>query len=153
MGFELKQTSSHLDVAKAELEAHQRRPERQTTSPNRKVGVAQAGTARAQSKAAKDAASTAAAKDRELGRLQMQLADAQRKHAAAMDVKEGVKSKAECEETLRKQAGQRTVSSEKAKSKPDTALEKAQAKNARLRQLKNDSNKRARKAEKKSSRM
>ena len=42
---------------------------------------------------------------------------------------------------IRKQEGRREVSSEKAKSKADTALEKAQAKNARLRQLKNDSNK------------
>ena len=45
------------------------------------------------------------------------------------------------------------MSSEKAKSKFDAALDKAQAKNARLRQLKNDSNKRAREAEKKSGRM
>ena len=45
------------------------------------------------------------------------------------------------------------MSSEKAKSKSDTALEKAQAKNARLRQLKNGSNKRAREAENKNSRM
>ena len=48
MGFELKQTSSHLDVAMAELEAYQRRSERQITSLNRKVDVAQAGTATAQ---------------------------------------------------------------------------------------------------------
>ena len=153
MGSELKQTSSHLNVAKAELEAYQRRSERQITSLNRKVDVAQAERARAQSKAAMDVASTAAAKDREVERLQMQLADAQRKHAAAMDVKEGAELKAKRQETLRKQAERRAVSSEKAKSKSDTALEKAQAKNARLRQLKNDSNKRAREAEKKSSRM
>ena len=101
--------------------------------------MAQAGTARAKSKAAKDVASTAAAKDRELERLQMQLADAQRKHAAAMDAREGTKFKAKREGTprkqaerravtLRKQAGRRAVSSERAKSKSDTALEKAQAK-------------------------
>ena len=63
MGFEMRQTSSHLNVAKAELEAYQRRSERQTKGLNRKVDVAQAGTARAQSKVAKDVASTAAAKD------------------------------------------------------------------------------------------
>ena len=90
---ELKQTSSHLDVAMVELEAHQHRSERQTTSLNRKVDVAQAGTARAQSKAAKDVASTAAAKDRELERLQMQTAGAQRKHAAAMGAKGGAEIK------------------------------------------------------------
>ena len=83
----------------------------------------------------------------------MQLADAQRKHAAAMDAKGGAKFKAKREEALRKQAERRAVSSEKAKSKSDTVLEKAQAKNARLRQLKNGSNKRAWEAEKKSSRM
>ena len=83
----------------------------------------------------------------------MQLADAQRKHAAAMDAKGGAEFKAKREGALCKQAEWRAVSSEKAKSKSDTALEKAQAKNARLRQLKNDSNKRAREAEKKSSRM
>ena len=49
MGFELKQTSSHLDVAKAELEAYQSFPERQTTSLYRKVDVAQVETAREQS--------------------------------------------------------------------------------------------------------
>ena len=92
----------------------------------------------------------------------MQLADAQRKHAAAMDAREGAEFKAKREETLRKQAerragtlrrhaGRRAVSPEKAKSKSDKALEKAQAKSTRLRQLKNDSNKRAREAEKKSS--
>ena len=68
MGSELKQASSRLNVAKAELEAYQRRSERQVTSLNRKADVTQAETARAQSKAAKDVASTAAAKDRELGR-------------------------------------------------------------------------------------
>ena len=109
MGFELKQTSSHLDVAKAELEAYQRRPERQITSPNGKVDVAQAGTASVKSKAAKDVASTAAAKDRELERLQMQPADAQREHAAAMDAKKGAEFKAKREETLRKQAERRAV--------------------------------------------
>ena len=153
MGSELKQTSSHLDVAKAELEAYQRRSEKQITSLNRKVDVAQAETARAQPKAAMDVASTAAAKDRELERLQMQLTDAQRKHAAAMGAMGGVEFKAKCQGTLCKQAERRAVSSEKAKSKSDTALEKAQAKSARLRQLKNDSNKRAREAEKKSGRM
>ena len=45
------------------------------------------------------------------------------------------------------------MSSVMAKSKSDTALEKAQAKNARLRQLKKGSNKRAREAEKKNSRI
>ena len=72
-----------MDVTKAELEAYQRRPERQITSPNGKVDVAQAETASVKSKAAKDVASTAAAKDREPERLQKQLADAQRKHADA----------------------------------------------------------------------
>ena len=94
----------------------------------------------------------------------MQLADAQRKHAAVMDAKEGAEFKAKREETLRKQAergavalckqvGRRAVCSEKAKSKSDTALEKAQAKNARLRQLKSDSIKRAQEAERKSGMM
>ena len=69
MDFELEQASSNLDVAKAELGAHQRHSERHIMSLNGKVDVAQAGTARAQSKTAKDVASTAAAKDRELGRL------------------------------------------------------------------------------------
>ena len=69
----------------------------------------------------------------------MQLADAQRKHAAAIDAKEGKEFKAKREGTLRKQAGRRAVSSEKAKSKSDTALAKAQAKNTRLRQLMNGS--------------
>ena len=45
------------------------------------------------------------------------------------------------------------MSSEKGKLKSDTALEKAQAKNARLRQLKNNSNKQAQEAEKESSRI
>ena len=45
--------------------------------------MAQAETASVKSKAAKDVASTAAAKDREPERLQKQLADAQRKHADA----------------------------------------------------------------------
>jgi len=83
----------------------------------------------------------------------MHIADAQRKHAAAMDAKGGAGFKAKREETLRKQVERRAVSSEKAKSKTDTALEKAQAKNTRLRQLKNDSNKQAREAEEKSSRI
>ena len=92
----------------------------------------------------RSSSSTAAAKDRELERLQMQPADAQREHAAAMDAMKGAEFKAKREETLRKQverravmlrrqAGRRAVSSKKAKSKSDTALEKAQAKNARLR--------------------
>ena len=89
IGSELKQTSSHLDVAKAELEAYQRRSERQTTSLNRKADVAEAETSRAQSKAAKNVALTVAAKDRELERPQMQPTDAQRKHAAATGTKEG----------------------------------------------------------------
>ena len=70
-----------------------------------------------------------------------------------MDAREGAEFKAKRKGTLRTQAEWRAVSSEKAKSKSGTALEKAQAKNARLRQLKNDSNKRAREAEKKSSRI
>ena len=58
---------------------------------------------------AKDVASTAAAKDRELERLQMQLAGAQRKHAAVMSAREGAEFKAKREKTLRKQAERRAV--------------------------------------------
>ena len=70
-----------------------------------------------------------------------------------MEAREGAEFKAKRKGTLRTQAEWRAVSSEKAKSKSDTALEKAQAKNARLRQLKNGSNRRAREAEKRIYRM
>ena len=66
--------------------------------------MARAGTARTQSKAAMDAASTAAAKDNEPERLQAQLAGAQRKHAAAMGAKEGAEFRAKRAKALRKQA-------------------------------------------------
>ena len=52
--------------------------------------------------------------------------------------------KAKRAETQRKQAERRTASSEKAKAKSDAALEGALATSARLRELKNGCNKRAR---------
>ena len=79
--------------------------------------MAQTKAARAESKAAGDVASTAAAKDRELDRLQAQLDGALRKYAAAVGAKEGAELKAKRAETQRKQAERRTASSEKAKAK------------------------------------
>ena len=73
LGLQLKQALSDLEVAKAGLEAYERLSGRQVASLERKVGVAQTKAARAESKAAGDVASTAAAKDRELDRLQAQL--------------------------------------------------------------------------------
>ena len=55
----------------------------------------------------------------------MQLAGAQRKRAAVMDARDNAEFKAKREGALRKQAERRAVSSGKAKSKSDTALEKA----------------------------
>ena len=157
LAAEHKKALEELEVARSALKTHELRSARRDANNQQQLGAAKAKIVSVQAKAEKSAASAAAAKDKELEHLQQRVDGAIRAAAAAEAAKEGAELRAGREATLRAQAGRRQESAEKQvekeKRKRESEVSKANAETERLRGLKNQSNQRARDAEKKVGKM